>query len=727
MTRDEVERLVRGEHHEPHRLLGAHTEDGRVVIRAFRPNATAVVAIVGAEGSGEPRRGAPVEPVRVKLDQVHKAGLFEGTLDGQAPAAYRLEVTYPSGSFTIDDPYRFWPTIGELDQYLLGEGRHERLWQRLGAHEMTVDGVAGTAFAVWAPNARAVRVVGDFNSWDGRLNPMRALGSSGIWELFIPGVAAGARYKYELITPSGALTLKADPLAFAAEQPPKTASVVYTSSYTWGDADWMADRDKRNAVDAPMSIYEVHLGSWRLGLSYRELADQLADYVADLGFTHVEFMPVAEHPYAPSWGYQVSAYYAPTARFGTPDDLRYLIDRLHQRGIGVLVDWVPAHFPKDAFALARFDGTALYEHEDPRRGEHPDWGSLVFNFGRNEVRNFLVANALYWMEEFHIDGLRVDAVASMLYLDYSRNEGEWVPNEYGGNEDLDAVRFLKDFNTVAYREHPDAMTVAEESTAWPSVSRPVYLGGLGFGFKWNMGWMHDTLQYVSHDPIYRRFHHHQLTFSLIYAFSENFILPISHDEVVHGKGSLLGKMPGDTWRRFANLRAYLGFMWAHPGKQLLFMGCELAQEAEWSHERSIDWDSLADPDHAGVQALVGDLNRVYREHPALWEQDSKPDGFSWIDPNDVDDNALSFIRWADDGRPLVCLCNFSPVPRSDYRIGLPTVGRWVEVLNTDSESYGGTNVGNLGVVEAEAIEWDNQPASARLTLPPLATVWFAPE
>jgi 1,4-alpha-glucan branching enzyme len=718
MKKDEVERLVRGEHHEPHRLLGAHTEDGRVVIRAFRPDATGVVALVGPEG----------KPERVKLDQVHDAGLFEGTLDGTTlPSAYRLEVSYASGSFVIDDPYRFWPTIGELDQYLLGEGRHERLWQRLGAHEMTVDGVAGTAFAVWAPNARAIRVVGDFNSWDGRLHPMRALGSSGIWELFIPGVAAGARYKYELITPSGALTLKADPVAFAAERPPKTASVVYTSHHTWGDDKWMAARERSDRLAEPMSIYEVHLGSWRHGLSYRELAEQLPDYVAGLGFTHVEFMPVAEHPYAPSWGYQVSAYYAPTARFGSPDDLRYLIDKLHQRGIGVLVDWVPAHFPKDAFALARFDGTALYEHEDPRRGEHPDWGSLVFNFGRNEVRNFLTANALYWLEEFHVDGLRVDAVASVLYLDYSRKEGEWVPNEYGGNEDLDAVRFLKDFNTVTYREHPGAMTVAEESTAWPSVSRPVYLGGLGFGFKWNMGWMHDTLQFISKDPIYRRFHHHQLTFSLIYAFSENFILPISHDEVVHGKGSLLGKMPGDTWRRFANLRAYLGYMWAHPGKQLLFMGCELGQEAEWSHERSIDWESLADPDHEGVQSLVRDLNRVYREHPALWQQDSKPEGFSWIDPNDVDDNALSFIRWAADGRPLVCLCNFSPVPRSDYRIGLPTVGHWVEVLNTDSQTYNGSNVGNMGVVEAEAIEWDGQPASARVTLPPLATVWLAPE
>jgi 1,4-alpha-glucan branching enzyme len=716
MTREEVQRLVRGEHHEPHRLLGAHLEDGRVVIRAFRPDATEVVALVGPEGSGE----------RVKLDQVHPSGLFEGALRRTSIPDYRLEIGYRDATFTIDDPYRFLPTIGELDQYLLGEGRHERLWQRLGAHEITVDGVAGTAFAVWAPNARAVRVVGDFNSWDGRLHPMRALGASGVWELFVPGVATGARYKYELITKAGELTLKADPLAFATEAPPATASVVYSSGYTWGDEAWLAGRQQRNGIGAPISIYEVHLGSWRHGLSYLELAEQLPDYVADLGFTHVELMPVAEHPYAPSWGYQVSAYYAPTARHGTPDEFRQLVDALHRRGIGVIVDWVPAHFPRDAFALARFDGTALYEHEDPRRGEHPDWGSLVFNFGRNEVRNFLVANALYWLEEFHVDGLRVDAVASMLYLDYSRQPGEWVPNEFGGNEDLDAVAFLKEFNTVVYREQPGAVTVAEESTAWPSVSRPVYLGGLGFGFKWNMGWMHDSLLYVSKDPIYRRFHHHQLTFSLIYAFSENFILPISHDEVVHGKGSLLGKMPGDTWRRFANLRAYLAYMWAHPGKQLLFMGCELAQEAEWSHERSIDWEALANPNHRGVQDLVRDLNRAYRDHPALWERDSAPEGFSWIDPNDVDDNALSFIRWSASGEPLVCLCNFSPVPREDYRVGLPQVGSWTEVVNTDSDAYGGSNVGNLGLVEAEPIEWDGQPASARVTLPPLATVWLAP-
>jgi 1,4-alpha-glucan branching enzyme len=710
--RQQIERLVRGEHHEPHRLLGAHLDGDQVTIRAWRPDATGVVALIGDD--------------RVTLTKIHPAGVFEVVLPGSDIPAYRLEVAYGDRSFTIDDPYRFLPTIGEIDEHLVGEATHERLWEKLGAHERTLDGVAGTSFAVWAPNARAVRVVGDFNSWDGRLHPMRSLGSSGIWELFVPGVGAGDKYKFELVTRAGALTLKADPLAFATEAPPATASVVHTPQHVWGDDDWMARRQERNSVGAPISVYEVHLGSWRQGLSYRELAEQLPDYVADLGFTHVEFMPVAEHPYAPSWGYQVSAYYAPTARFGTPDDLRNLIDRLHQRGIGVLVDWVPAHFPKDAFALARFDGTALYEHEDPRRGEHPDWGSLVFNFGRNEVRNFLIANALYWLEEFHVDGLRVDAVASMLYLDYSRKEGEWAPNEFGGNEDLDAVRFLKDFNTVVYREHPGAMTVAEESTAWPSVSRPVYLGGLGFGFKWNMGWMHDSLQYISKEPIYRRFHHHQLTFSLIYAFSENFVLPISHDEVVHGKGSLLGKMPGDTWRRFANLRAYLAYMWAHPGKQLLFMGCELGQEAEWSHERSIDWEALADPNHQGVQALVRDLNRVYRDRPALWERDASPEGFAWIDPNDVDDNVLSFIRYGASGAPLVCLCNFSPVPRSDYRVGLPRVGRWTEVLNTDAAPYGGSNVGNLGAVQAVEIGWDGQPASATVTLPPLATVWLAP-
>ncbi len=709
---EEIDRLVRGEHHEPHRVLGAHAEGGRVRVRAWRPDARTVAVVVDGQRQG--------------LEKIHPAGLFEGTLAADSVPRYRLEVSQGERVVTVEDPYRFLPTVGELDQYLFGEGRHERLWERLGAHPMVLDGVAGTAFGVWAPNARSVRVVGDFNDWDGRLHPMRMLGSSGIWELFVPGAGPGARYKFEVLGSDGSLVLKADPFAFATERPPATASVIHTPDHRWEDEGWMAARGQRQRVDSRIAVYEVHLGSWRKGLDYRQLAEVLPGYLADLGFTHVELMPLTEHPFEGSWGYQVTSYFAPTSRYGDPDDLRYLIDKLHQRGIGVLMDWVPAHFPKDAWALARFDGTALYEHQDPRRGEHPEWGSLIFNYGRNEVRNFLIASALYWLEEFHLDGLRVDAVASMLYLDYSRGPGQWVPNRFGGNEDLEAVDFLKALNSTVYRNHPTAITVAEESTAWPGVSRPVYLGGLGFGFKWNMGWMHDTLEYISRDPIYRRFHHHQLTFSLMYAFSENFVLPISHDEVVHGKRSLLGKMPGDDWRRFANLRAYLGFMWAHPGKQLLFMGCELAQESEWSHERSLDWEALASERNSGVQRLVGDLNRVARGRPALWQLDSSPDGFAWVDANDVDNNALSFIRWSTEREPLVCVCNFSPVPRYNHRIGLPRSGNWAEVLNTDSELYGGSNVGNLGRIEAEEISWDGQPSSARVTLPPLACVWLIP-
>jgi 1,4-alpha-glucan branching enzyme len=721
---EEIERLVRGEHHEPHRLLGAHPEAGQIRVRAWRPGAHKVSVVSDGE--------------RAVMERIHPAGLFEGSLPVPGPGgavaegvpgripAYQLEVSDGDRVVTLEDPYRFPPTLGELDQHLIAEGRHHRLWERLGAHPSELEGVAGTAFAVWAPNARSVRVVGDFNGWDGRLHPMRVLGSSGVWELFVPAVGPGTKYKYEVLGADGGLVLKADPLAFATEHPPSTASVVHVSSYQWGDDEWMAGRGERQRPDSRISVYEVHLGSWRRGLTYRQLADELPDYVADLGFTHVELMPVAEHPFEGSWGYQVTSYFAPTSRFGDPDDLRHLIEQFHQRGIGVFVDWVPAHFPKDAWALARFDGTALYEHGDPLRGEHPEWGSLIFNFGRNEVRNFLIASALYWLEEFHVDGLRVDAVASMLYLDYSREPGQWVPNQFGGNEDLEAIEFLKELNTVVYADHPTAVTVAEESTAWPGVSRPVHLGGLGFGFKWNLGWMHDTLDYISKDPVYRRFHHHQLTFALMYAFSENFVLPISHDEVVYGKGSLYGKMPGDPWRRLANLRAYLAFMWAHPGKELLFMGSELAQESEWSHERSIDWDALADPGHGGVQHLVKDLNGVAEQHPALWQRDSLPSGFAWIDANDVDDNALSFIRWSADAEPMVCICNFSPVPRHDYRVGLPVAGHWAEVLNTDSELYGGSNVGNLGMIAAEEITWDGQPASARVTLPPLATIWLAP-
>jgi len=624
--------------------------------------------------------------------------------------------------------------VGELDLHLLGEGRHERLYEALGAHAVEVDGVPGTAFAAWAPNATAVSVVGDFNGWEPGAHELRPLGDTGVWAGFVPGIGDGERYKYALTTADGSVRLKADPVAFAAEEPPETASIVHRSKYRWHDDEWLEARAAADALRRPMSIYEVHLGSWRLNplegnrpLTYSELADELADYAADLGFTHVELLPVMQHPYAGSWGYQVTGYYAPQSTFGSPDDFRAFVDRLHGRGLGVLLDWVPAHFPRDEWALARFDGTALYEHDDPRRGAHPDWGTLVFNLGRTEVKNFLLANALFWTQELHIDGLRVDAVASMLYLDYSRRAGEWVPNAFGGNEDLEAVAFLKELNELVHRRVPGVVMAAEESTAWPGVSRPTYVGGLGFGFKWNMGWMHDTLAYFAQDPVYRRYHHHQLTFSLMYAFSENFVLPLSHDEVVHGKGSLLQKMPGDRWQQLANLRALYGYMWAHPGKKLLFMGGELAQEAEWSWERSLDWHLLERRDHAGVQSLVRDLNRVYRHEPALWEVDFDPSGFRWLEPNDAAANVLAFARLSADGaRSVVCICNLSPVPRERYRVGLPAAGRWREVVNTDAAEYGGSGVGNLGGVEAEPVPWHEQPFSAELTLPPLTTVWLTP-
>jgi 1,4-alpha-glucan branching enzyme len=711
-NRGEIERLVRGEHHNPHGLLGAHpSADGHITIRAWRPDATQVTALFGDE--------------KLPLRQIHPAGFFEGSFEGVTIPAYRLEVVYGESTYTIDDPYRFLPTLGDIDLHLFNEGRHQRLWTVLGAHPRTMDGVDGVSFAVWAPNAKAVRVVGEFNSWDGRIDPMRSLGSSGVWELFLPNVPAGARYKFELIGADGRLRLKADPFAFYCEKAPATASIVWSApEYQWHDQQWESDRDAKKQIEQPLSTYEVHLGSWRKGLGYKEAAHQLADYAKDLGFTHIEFMPLAEHPYEPSWGYQVTGYYAPTSRFGNPDEFRYLVDHLHQQGIGVIMDWVPAHFPKDDFALARFDGTALYEHEGPR-GTHPDWGSHVFNFGRPEVRNFLIANALYWLEDFHIDGIRIDAVASMLYLDYSRKEGEWTPNMYGGNEDLDAIQFLKDFNTVAYAIHPGSINIAEESTAFSGVTRPVHDGGLGFGFKWNMGWMHDTLEYISNDPIHRRYHHGELTFSLLYAYSENYVLPISHDEVVHGKNSLLGKMPGDEWQRFANLRSYLAYMWSHPGKQLLFMGSEIAMDSEWSEQRSIDWDGLVYPPKQGIQGLVRELNRVYKELPPLWQLDHVPAGFTWTDADSADDNVLAWLRWDADGNPVACLANFSPVPRT-RRIGLPSAGEWVEVLNTDDARWGGSGVVN-GRVKSELIGWQGQPASAELTFPPLGTVWLKPE
>jgi 1,4-alpha-glucan branching enzyme len=714
VARDELNRLVAGAHHDPHSLLGAHpTGDGRTVIRTLRPEASRVTAVI--------------DGVRTPLEPLHGGGVFGGVVDG-APADYRLEVVYGQDTFTVDDPYRWLPTLGEVDLHLIGEGRHENLWQVLGAHVRSYDTpggkVTGTSFAVWAPSARGVRVTGDFDYWSGRGFPMRAMGSSGVWELFVPDVDDGAHYKFQVLGADGVRRDKADPMAFATEVPPATASVVFTAGHEWGDADWLASRATTQLHTSPMSIYEVHIGSWRQGLSYRQLADELVDHVLETGFTHVEFLPVAEHPFGGSWGYQVSSYYAPSARFGSPDDFRYLVDRLHQAGIGVIVDWVPAHFPKDAWALARFDGTPLYEHADPRRGEQPDWGTFVFDFGRREVRNFLVANALYWLEEFHVDGLRVDAVASMLYLDYSRKEGEWLPNVYGGRENLDAVAFLQEVNATVYRRVPGAVTIAEESTDWPGVTRATHLGGLGFGFKWNMGWMHDTLGYISHEPIHRQYHHHEMTFSMMYAYAENYVLPISHDEVVHGKGSVLHKVPGDRWQQMATVRTLYAYMWAHPGKQLLFMGQEFAQGGEWSEGRSLDWWLLDAPDHRGVARLVTDLNRVYRETPALWSQDTVQAGFGWIDADDVGGNVYSFLRYGSDGSIVACVANFSPVPHEQYVLGLPKAGRWDEVVNTDADVYFGSGVGNFGGVTAGDEPSHGHPASARLRVPPLGALWL---
>jgi 1,4-alpha-glucan branching enzyme len=714
----EIRRLLAGEHHDPHAVLGAHPERNGVAVRALRPGAAAMHVV--------PKRGSPVEMAR--LDP---AGLFAAYLPRRKlPLDYRLEVIWPDGiSWQYDDPYSRPPSLGELDLHLIAEGRHERLWEALGARVRD----EGTAFAVWAPSARGVSVVGDFNHWDGRVHPMRSLGSSGIWELELPGIGPGERYKYEIRPPSGPPILKADPLAASAERPPATASVLYRSAHRWGDREWLESRG--HPWDRPMSIYEAHLGSWRLNplegnrsLSYAELGEELGSYVSGLGFTHVELLPVMEHPFSGSWGYQTGGYYAPTSRFGAPDDFRAFVDRLHSAGLGVILDWVPAHFPRDAFALARFDGTALYEHEDPRRGAHPDWGTLVFNYGRNEVRNFLVANALYWLQEFHADGLRVDAVASMLYRDYSRAPGEWIPNEYGGNEDLEAIAFLRELNTVTHGHVPGVVMAAEESTAWPGVSRSAADGGLGFGFKWNMGWMHDTLDYFRREPVHRSYHHDRLTFGLLYAFTENFILPLSHDEVVHGKGSLLSKMPGDRWQKLANLRALYGYMWAHPGKKLLFMGGELAQQQEWSADRSLDWHLLASGDHAGVQRLVGDLNRLYRAEPALWELDFDPAGFTWLEASDSAANVLAFARFsAGRGRALVCVANFSPVVRDGYRVGLPHAGRWRVLLNSDAGAYGGTDVGPGGAIDAEERPRNGQGWSASVTLPPLGVLWLAAE
>ncbi|UGY95234.1 1,4-alpha-glucan branching enzyme [Streptomyces gobiensis] len=716
--------MLTGAHHDPHALLGAHPVRGGVAFRALRPFATAVTVI--AKG------------LRAELYS-DGDGLFSGVLPLAEIPEYRLLVSYSEDNQTeVEDPYRFLPALGELDLHLISEGRHEQLWHALGAHPMEHQGVSGTRFTVWAPSAQGVRVAGDFNYWDATSCPMRSLGSSGVWELFLPGIGDGALYKYDICCPDGGHTLRADPVASRTECPPATASVVHSSTYAWGDAEWMKRRAKRPVHTSPLSIYEVHLASWRPGLSYRELAEQLPSYVKDLGFTHVELLPVAEHPFGGSWGYQVTGFYAPTARLGPPDDFKYLIDAFHQAGIGVLMDWVPAHFPKDDWALARFDGTALYEHPDPRRAEHPDWGTLEFNYGRTEVRNFLVANAVHWCEEFHIDGLRVDAVASMLYLDYSREDGEWSPNEYGGRENLDAVSFLQEMNATVYRRCPGVVTIAEESTAWDGVTRATHhigaggFGGLGFGLKWNMGWMHDSLVYITKDPVHRKYHHGEMTFAMIYAYSENYVLPISHDEVVHGKQALVSKMPGDWWQRRANHRAYLGFMWAHPGKQLLFMGQEFAQGAEWAESHGPDWWVLdpsysAEPDHRGVRDLVRDLNTTYHANPALWERDSDPEGFAWIDSHAAEDNVFAFLRFAADGSPLVAVSNFSPVVRHGYRLGVPShIPVWQEALNTDAAPYGGSDIRNRDPIKTEPTHSQGRPSSITLTLPPLATVWLIP-
>ena len=710
-------RVSVGSYHDPHSVLGAHLFEGGVAIRTLKPLAKEVTALL-EDGTEQPM-------------QHMENGIWQAVVAGSHIPDYRVRATYEDGNiWETDDPYHYAPTLGELDIHLVTEGRHEELWRALGSHIVEMKGKlgksAGTRFAVWAPNAQGVRVVGDFNHWNGVGHAMRVMGSSGIWELFIPGIGAGTKYKYEILTKDGHWITKIDPLARATEVPPATASVITESNYKWNDSAWIKARAKKNALKEPMSIYEVHAASWRPGLTYRGLADELIPYLKELNFTHVEFMPLAEHPYGPSWGYQVTGYYAPTSRLGTPDDLRYLIDKLHEAGIGVILDWVPAHFPKDEWALGRFDGVPLYEHADPRQGEHPDWGTFVFNFGRHEVRNFLMANANYWIEEFHIDGLRVDAVASMLYLDYSRKADEWVPNQYGGRENLEAIRFMQETNATVYRRNPGIMMIAEESTSWGGVSAPTDGGGLGYGFKWNMGWMHDTLQYIEKDPMYRRYHHGELTFSMLYAYDEKFVLPISHDEVVHGKGSLLAKMPGDRWQQLANLRAFLAYMWAHPGKQLIFMGSEFGQLSEWSSERGLDWWILEQPSHQNVQKLVSNLNRIYQDNPALWQRDHEREGFQWIDGGNADQNTVSFVRYSDKGEPIVVVVNFAGEPHGFFRVGFPSEGEWIEILNTDAEEFGGSGVGNMGKISVKDAGTHGQPFSAEITVPPLGAVYFKP-
>ena len=726
LTHAELESLLQVQLRSPHTLLGMHPlgDGSGVVVRVFWPGAEKI-EITPTHEKKKPR---------IKLERIHDAGVFEGTTKEAAHVyAYDLVVTEPGGRETrTRDPYSFLPTLGETDLYLFGQGNERRIYEKLGAQLRVIDGVAGTSFAVWAPNAERVSVVGEFNHWDGRRHPLRLLGASGVWEIFIPGLGEGTLYKYEIKSAGGGIGLKTDPYGFFFEAAPKNASIVWNNTkFKWTDEAWLKQRREQNPFRRPMSVYEVHLGSWQKknafeSLGYREIAGPLVGYMKRMGFTHVEFLPVSEHAYYPSWGYQVTGFYSSTSRFGTPDDFQFLVNALHEAGIGVIIDWVPAHFPRDEWALARFDGTALFEHEDPRKGAHQDWGTLIFNFGRHEVRNFLAANALFWCDRFHIDGLRVDAVASMLYLDYSRKAGEWIANQFGGRENIEAVEFLRHFNHLVHTEFPGVATIAEESTAWPLVTRPPYIGGLGFSFKWNMGWMHDTLNYFSRDPIYRKYHQNDLTFAMIYHHNENFILPLSHDEIVHGKGSLLGKMPGDDWQKFANLRSLFAYQWLFPGKKLLFMGDEFGQRAEWNENVSLDWHLLdSGPYHSGLQRFMEDLNRLYAGDPALWESDYDYAGFFWIDCGDAESSVLSFVRQTQDGKSQVAvILNLTPVLRTNYRIGLPRGGHWREILNTDAGIYGGSNQGNLGGVTAEDYRVHNQPCSAAITLPPMSVIAF---
>jgi 1,4-alpha-glucan branching enzyme len=719
----DIHRLLHAEHDDPFGVLGLHQVDQSWVVRSLRPDAKEL-AIVERHN---PRR-------RFSALRIAEEGLFEAQLEGVTESLdYLLEVTTWSGeTFQVSDPYSYGPILGELDMHLYCVGNHYEIYEKLGAHLTEINGHPGVSFAVWAPNAQRVSVVGDFNGWDGRAHPMRKRIEAGIWEVFIPGVGESAHYKYEIRNSSGNIVLKSDPFSFFGQHGVQTASLVFNlDRFEWSDAAWVEERKAQYWPKQPVSIYEVHLGSWarvpeenNRYLSYLEFADRLIPYVKEMGYTHIELLPIAEHPFDGSWGYQVTGYYAPTSRFGNPDEFRHFVDRCHQEGIGVILDWVPGHFPKDSFGLAQFDGTQLYEHADPRQGEHRDWGTLIFNFGRAEVRNFLIANGLFWLDKYHIDGLRVDAVASMLYLDYSRKPGEWVPNIHGGRENLEAIELMKHFNSVCYERFPGIMTIAEESTSWPGVSRPTYLGGLGFGFKWNMGWMHDFLEYMSREPIHRRYHQGEATFSLVYAFQEHFVLVLSHDEVVHGKGSLLNKMPGDPWQKFANLRMFYAWMFAHPGKKLLFMGCDIGHWKEWNHNQSLDWHLLQYPLHEGLKRLVQHLNFLYKSEPAFSENDDSYAGFEWIDIYDADNSILTFMRKAESGSTLLFAVNATPVPRHAYRIGAPGAGWYEEILNTDAGIYGGGNIGNWGGMHADPIPWQGRSHSLSLTLPPLSTIGF---